>query len=334
MKFIKKSSAKYCRSGLFLFFCCGCDLKNLIKPRWLQNIFSCSVFVVALLLIVVALPSCRFLPQKEGAREREQLPRITQKQAERKIVFEEPDIPEPQETVITGKEKMSVSSSAVKGRRPKVAIIIDDMGYHQQIGRRLLALDLNLTFSFLPGAPFTLKQENQAWEQGRDVMLHMPMEARSAVWNPGPGALYLKFSPEKIRAMVAKDLAAVPHAIGSNNHMGSRFTEDRAAMHEVLAVLKKRGLFFIDSYTTARSTGLDEARKMSIPAARRHVFLDNVQDREKICRQLDKLVALAEKKGWAIGIGHPHTATLNALGSCGRQLGGSVEVVGVHTLVR
>jgi len=299
-----------------------------------QKIFFLPGSVVVLFFLVVTLPACRFLPQKEGAQEREQIPGIRQPQSGRKIVFEEPDIPEPQEAVITGREKAPVSPSAAKGQRPKVAIIIDDMGYHQKIGRRLLALDLNLTFSFLPGAPFTLKQEKQAWQQGRDVMLHMPMEAHNSAFDPGPGALYLKFSPEKIRAQVKEDLAAVPHAIGSNNHMGSRFTENRAAMHAVLGVLKKRGLFFIDSYTTARSTGLDEARKMSIPAARRHVFLDNDQDREKICCQLDKLVALAGKKGWAIGIGHPHQATLNALGSCGRQLGRSVEVVGVHTLVR
>jgi polysaccharide deacetylase 2 family uncharacterized protein YibQ len=300
----------------------------------LRKIFFHPGLVSVLLLFVVALSSCRFLPQRGGEQEREQPPRIVQEQSERKIVFEEPTIPEPREIFPSGKKEIPGPGPAAKDRLPRVAIIIDDMGYHQQIGRRLLALNLNLTFSFLPEAPFTLEQENQAWQQGRDVMLHMPMEAGDAVWDPGPGALYLKFSPEKMRAMVEKDLAAVPHAIGSNNHMGSKFTEDRAAMHEVLGVLKRRGLFFIDSYTTAASTGLDEARKMSVPTARRHVFLDNIQDREKICRQLDQLVILAKKKGWAIGIGHPHQATLSALSSCGKQLGNSVEVVSVHTLVR
>ncbi|MCF6186961.1 MAG: divergent polysaccharide deacetylase family protein [Desulfobulbaceae bacterium] len=189
-------------------------------------------------------------------------------------------------------------------------------------------------FSFLPKAPFTLEQEEQAWQQGRDILVHMPMEARDSAWDPGPGALYLKFSSQEIRTTVAENLTAVPHAIGSNNHMGSRFTENRAAMYEVLSVLKQRGLFFIDSYTTAQSTGFDEARKMGIPTARRHVFLDNVKEQDKICRQLEQLVALARKNGWAIGIGHPNQATLKALIRCRKQLLENVDIVSVHTLVK
>jgi len=250
------------------------------------------------------------------------------------VVFEEPNLPEPRETAV---EKTGVTNSTGKGAvdvRPRIALIIDDMGYHRQIGQRLLALDLNLTFSFLPKAPYTEKQEEQAWEKGHDVLLHLPMQAHNPTYDPGPGALYLKYSPQRIRTLVAEDLKSVPHATGSNNHMGSRFTENRAAMHEVLAVLKKRGLFFIDSYTTAASTGLDEARRMGIPAARRHVFLDNIQDKDKICRQLDRLVSLAMQKGWAIGIGHPHQATLDALADCGQRMQTRVHIVGVHALVR
>ena len=116
--------------------------------------------------------------------------------------------------------------------------------------------------------------------------------------------------------------------------MGSRFTENRAAMREVLSVLKQHGLFFIDSYTSAQSTGFDEAGKMAIPTARRHVFLDNVQEQDKICRQLEQLVALAGKNGWAIGIGHPNQATLMALTRYRKQLLENVDIVSVHTLVK
>jgi len=101
-----------------------------------------------------------------------------------------------------------------------------------------------------------------------------------------------------------------------------------------LSTLKRRGLFFVDSYTTSKSTGLDEAGKMNIPTARRHVFLDNVHDQKKICRQLEQLVVLAKKNGWAIGIGHPNQATLKALTNCRKQLLENVEIVGVSTLVK
>lgn len=303
-----------------------------------SKIFTRFVPYVVLLLLMVGLSSCRSPSKEDTAAVKEPAPAAApeKKEQQQKIVFEEPDLPQPHDARLDGREDAAPCETepVPVDKKPKVAIIIDDMGYHQKIGNSLLALDMNLTFSFLPRAPFTLEQEEQAWQQGRDILVHMPMEARDSAWDPGPGALYLKFSPQKIRATVSENLEAVPHAIGSNNHMGSRFTENRAAMHEVLSVLKQRGLFFIDSYTTAQSTGLDEAGKMGIPTARRHVFLDNIREQDKICRQLEQLVALAKKNGWAIGIGHPNQATLNALTRCRERLLENVDIVSVHTLVK
>jgi len=306
-----------------------------------SQIFNRFVLYAVLLLFMVGLSSCRSPAKEETAAvEKSALSALLEKeqkeQKKQKIVFEEPNLPQPHDARLDGREGVAPCETkpVPVDRKPKVAIIIDDMGYHQKIGNSLLALDMNLTFSFLPKAPFTLEQEEQAWQQGRDILVHMPMEARDSAWDPGPGGLYLKFTPQEIRTTVTENLAAVPHAIGSNNHMGSRFTENRAAMHEVLSVLKQRGLFFIDSYTTAQSTGLDEAGKMAIPTARRHVFLDNVQEQDKICRQLEQLVALAKKNGWAIGIGHPNQATLEALTRCRDRLLKNVDIVSVHTLVK
>ena len=249
------------------------------------------------------------------------------------IVFEEPDPPQSEEVETKSRaEKKTVPSPAVDDK-PRIAIIIDDMGYHRKIGDKLLALDLNLSFSFLPHAPFASQQEDKAYQMGRDVMVHLPMEASDAKWDPGPGSLYLSASPDELILTLKNNLAAVPHAIGANNHMGSRFTQNRQAMHRVLGELKNQGLFFVDSFTTAQSTGMDEARKMGIKTGRRHIFLDNVQNPKKICVQLNKLVTLAEKQNQAIGIGHPYQATLDALRNCGEQLLETVQVVHVHELV-
>lgn len=249
------------------------------------------------------------------------------------IVFEEPYPPQPEEVETESREEKKTVPSPAVDNRPRIAIIIDDMGYHRKIGDNLLALDLNLSFSFLPHAPFADQQEEKAYQMGRDVMIHLPMEASDATWDPGPGALYLSAAPDELIITLKKNLAAVPHAIGANNHMGSRFTQNRQAMHRVLGELKNQGLFFVDSFTTARSTGMDEAQKMGIKTGRRHIFLDNVQNPQKICVQLDKLITLAEKQNQAIGIGHPYQATLDALRNCGEQLLKTVQVVPVHELV-
>jgi polysaccharide deacetylase 2 family uncharacterized protein YibQ len=216
---------------------------------------------------------------------------------------------------------------------PRIAIIIDDMGHHQKMGGELLDLDLNLTFSFLPQAPFTQEQEERAWKLGRDILVHMPMEPQDLTFDPGPGALYVDASVESIFDTVEDNLTYVPHAIGVNNHMGSKFTADRQAMHEVLSVMQKKGLFFVDSVTVSGSLGADEARRMGMKTGSRHVFLDNSQTQEDICRQLKRLVAYAKKHGTGIGIGHPNRATINALKMCQELLLKQVEIVGIHELV-
>lgn len=249
------------------------------------------------------------------------------------VIFEEPDLPKATTIPVLDDEKTEQVTPAPP-RLPQIAIIIDDMGHHERLGNKLLELQLNLTYSFLPHAPFTAQQELIAYEKGRDVMVHLPMEAKDPTWNPGIGALFLKESPEQLSQLTTALLERVPHAMGANNHMGSLFTENRAAMEQVLLAVKAKHFYYIDSYTTAESTGLDQAKKMGIPTARRHVFLDNVHDREKICKQIELLVRMAKEKGWAIGIGHPNEATLLALTHCKDKLLREVELVGAHALVR
>lgn len=217
--------------------------------------------------------------------------------------------------------------------KPRIAIIIDDMGNNQQIGEKLLDLDLNLTFSFLPYGPFTGDQEEEAWVRGHDILVHMPMEPKDEQWDPGPDALYVTDSFEQMAVSVQKNLALVPHAIGVNNHMGSLFTEDSLAMHQFLTVVRQNGLFFVDSSTSASSVGMKKAREMCIKTARRHVFLDNIHTQEGICLQLEKLIQVARTNGWAIAIAHPNDATLTALVRCRDTLLENVKVVGIHELV-
>jgi len=216
---------------------------------------------------------------------------------------------------------------------PMVAIIIDDMGYHKEIGNELLALPMNLTFSFLAAAPYTTELEETAFQAGRVVLLHQPMEPKSKEWDPGPGALLLGQSEEEQKTLFYKNLQAVPHAVGINNHMGSLYTEDRAAMDDLMQLVLAQGIFFIDSFTTAQSQGLTAARAAGVMTARRNIFLDNVHSQDKVCKQLQKLVKSAEENGWAIGIGHPNEATLAALTNCRNDLLNRVRLVSAQELL-
>ena len=116
-----------------------------------------------------------------------------------------------------------------------------------------------------------------------------------------------------IIAQVQKDLQDVPKAIGVNNHMGSRFTNDHQGMLAALTAIKGQSLFFVDSMTSSQSIAYETAQELGIKTARRDIFLDNEQNGAKIKAQLDKLVKRAKQNGSAIGIGHPYPATLATL---------------------
>jgi polysaccharide deacetylase 2 family uncharacterized protein YibQ len=236
------------------------------------------------------------------------------------VIFEEPDLP-----AVHSEEPAEVPKPV---HPPKIAIIIDDMGYHHDIDS-----DLNLSFSFLPHAPHTRELENVAYQLGRTVLLHLPLEARSSDYDPGPGALLLSQPATEHRQLLDDNLRQVPHAVGVNNHMGSRYSADESAMSELAELLALRQLFFVDSMTTAASQGYAEARKLGVPAAKRDVFLDNRQEREAICRQIEHLVTIGRWQGSGVGIGHPYPETLAALATCGRELLDQVELVGIEKLV-
>ncbi len=202
---------------------------------------------------------------------------------------------------------------------PKVAIIIDDMGYNETLGNDLLKLPFALTYSFLPFAPYTRKLELAAHRAGKTVFLHLPLQPKGQEWNPGPGALFLQDPPELQKEKFAKCLAEVPHAVGINNHMGSLFTEDKRAMSLLLREINRKSLVFIDSVTSAGSVGFRTAQQAVVKSAKRNVFLDNTLDEKTICKQLELLVSIAERGGSAIGIAHPHPETVNALSTCGSK---------------
>jgi polysaccharide deacetylase 2 family uncharacterized protein YibQ len=195
-----------------------------------------------------------------------------------------------------------------------VAIIVDDMGSSIREIKELLAIDLPITISIIPGLARGKEVAALAHREGREVMLHIPMEPKGYESKPfEKNGLLLAMSDAEIERRLGVYLQSVPFVVGANNHMGSRFTEDNPKMRSVLNVLKSRGLFFVDSKTSPASVGDRLAREMGINTAARSVFLDNVQDVAAIKAQLEQLAAVARKRGSAIGICHPHKTTLQAL---------------------
>lgn len=198
--------------------------------------------------------------------------------------------------------------------RPIIAIVIDDMGLDRNRSARMVGLHGPLTLSWLPYARDLSAQSKAARANGHELMLHMPMEP-SVKADPGPNALLVSLDKGEIVKRFRAALDSFDGYVGVNNHMGSRFTADRAALAPVLAELHRRGLLWLDSRTTPNSAGIGLARELKMPWVGRDIFLDNEETVAAVKAQLAKTEQVAKRQGYAVAIGHPHDATIEALAS-------------------
>lgn len=203
--------------------------------------------------------------------------------------------------------------AAIAAEPALVGIIIDDLGDQRALGEAAVDLPGAVTLSILPLTPHARHLAERAHAQGKEVMVHLPMQAMEH--RPlGPGGLHLDMSEGQFLGAVAQALEAVPYVSGVNNHMGSLLTRHPGHMDWLMRALRDHGpLYFVDSRTTGASVAQMLAHEHGLPAMRRDVFLDHHPDPAAIERQLERLIERARHTGWALGIGHPYPSTLEVL---------------------
>ncbi len=197
--------------------------------------------------------------------------------------------------------------------RPSISIIIDDLGNLRDRDLRAIRLPGAITYAFLPHTPHARELANLADRLGKEVMLHLPMEAMDHN-RLGPGGLTLDMTRQQFLRQLRDNIAAVPHVAGINNHMGSLLTQHPGHMRWLMQALGEHDAFyFVDSYTTKASVAVQAANENWVPNIRRDVFLDSDRNREKIRAELKRTVRLAREHGIALAIGHPYPETLAVL---------------------
>jgi polysaccharide deacetylase 2 family uncharacterized protein YibQ len=196
---------------------------------------------------------------------------------------------------------------------PAIAVVIDDVGLNRPGARRAIALPPPVTLSLMTYAEGLPSLAADARAAGHELLVHMPMQPIDEEYNPGPNVLKVGLSDEELWARMTWGLDRFGGYVGINNHMGSRFTTDPDGMALVMSMLERRGLMFLDSRTVGNSLGVPAAHGVGVPVASRDVFLDHAQTPEFIAAQLRHLEEIALRRGYAVGIGHPHAVTLEAL---------------------
>lgn len=201
-----------------------------------------------------------------------------------------------------------------------LAIVIDDVGRELHLFEQLLGLRFQLTFSVLPGSVYAagaqlrLRGDRRRY---REIMLHLPMEPIDASHMQAGAEVRETFlrvddDPDTLRAKLEFALGIVPAAVGVNNHMGSRLSADAVAMDSLMSVLRDRGLYFVDSRTTAATQAESAARRAGVRTLPRAVFLDEDPTEEAIDRALSQAAKMSRERP-TVAIAHPSPEVIRVL---------------------
>lgn len=194
----------------------------------------------------------------------------------------------------------------------KLSILIDDFGYRQHEENLVLQMPKAVSVAIFPNAPDSQMMMNKAHQQGREILIHLPMAPLSK--QPlEKDTLTPSMSAAEVKRIVDQAIRNIPYAIGINNHMGSAMTSSRSGMDNVMQAMNAHNLFFLDSMTIGNTQSVNAAQGTRVKVIKRNVFLDDVQNEGEIRRQFERAIQLARKNGYAIAIGHPHPATVKVL---------------------
>ncbi len=206
------------------------------------------------------------------------------------------------------------NGTTIEKLRPAVSIIIDDIGDRYKDGLRAVSIAAPYTYSFLPNTPYAKRLAKKAHEMNKEVMLHIPMQAINGK-KLGPNGLTNDMTRDEFNKTLKNAFKSVPYVVGINNHMGSLLSADKEIMRWLMnfVVSQKKGLYFIDSRTSANSVIVDVAKEKNVKVLSRDTFIDYKASIENITKQIHYLIKIAKKNGSAVGIAHPYPNTLTVL---------------------
>ena len=269
-----------------------------------------AVFVLGCLWVAFAPPS-QLTPPPSVTVKVQQAPKHEEK-APTATPGGEEQTPAPHNESVTVPVVPEHEEVIAPGYKPKIALVIDDVGVDIKGSEKAINLPPPVTLSFLPYAVRLREEAKEAADQSHELILHMPMEPVGHE-DPGPGALLTTLPIDELRQRFKEALSSFTGFDGVNNHMGSKFTAWPEGMEMVVDELQQRHLFFLDSRTSGQSVGLKIAQEKGLPSIGRDVFLDDDQSPDAIRKQLEIMERIARHKGYAVAIGHPHATTMEVL---------------------
>ena len=190
----------------------------------------------------------------------------------------------------------------------QLVFVFDDGGQNLAHLEKFMELPFPITVAVLPQIAHSKEAADRIRKSGNEVMLHQPMQALNKNVNPGPGAITPNMDENQIISTLFQNINELGPIAGMNNHEGSAITADAEKMSTILKFASESGLFFLDSRTNVDTKVPYVASELGYSYYERNIFLDNEKDpskkRSDILNEINKGLALANKNGVVIMIGH------------------------------
>ena len=213
-----------------------------------------------------------------------------------------------QESVRQTPTRNRTKAYVINPNLPKICIIVDDFG---AIGNSLFnkfnTVDREVAFAVLPGLSFSKEHMEKAVEVGREVLIHIPMEPENDAEKIEPNTIKVSMNDFQIKDQIESWMYELPLAVGVNNHMGSKATQDTRVLTTMMMTLNQNDMFFIDSVTTNNSKVSHVAMELGVKTAARNIFLDNPDTSLRGARQKIEQIKKMNNRDVIVVITHCHS---------------------------
>ena len=238
----------------------------------------------------------------------------TEQKTQSSTKSEQPKSTQNQQTTKTEPQKEhAITTGVTQKKSGKLVFVFDDAGHNMTQLKPFLSMPFPITVAILPKLAHSKEAALALRNAGVCSILHQPMQAVNLSVDPGLGAIKPEMYSYEIEAIVKENLAEIGSVVGMNNHEGSLITASQRDIGTVLDVCKERNLIFLDSRTNAESKAKQAALERGMTILERDIFLDNIQDKAEIIAMVNKGLEIADKKGYAIMIGHVWCKDLAAI---------------------
>ena len=192
--------------------------------------------------------------------------------------------------------------------KAQLIFVFDDGGQNLEHLKKFLELPFPITVAVLPQITHSQEAAQMVRKSGNELILHQPMQSVNPNINPGPGAITPDMSEEEIKQQLFTNINQIGPIAGMNNHEGSGITADIDKMEIILKATEQAGIYFLDSRTNVETKVPYVAKGLGYTYYERNIFLDNEKTRANALSEIKKGLALANKNGSVIMIGHVWSA--------------------------